>query len=343
MPTEKNLIEAWNLKYSDDNSKMTEVVNYMRKVPPTFRNDKFLERYIATTNNRRSVYKNNPELYKFYGNLKNALQSSVGLFEKRKTQGPMGMNEWVRMLNNLAESASRAKPIEIESQAFNSYKAGLYKPLRNYKTSGALPKNKRYASKVVSAAKLMNAYFNKPYGQGGKGLPASVNKLYRGVNNKFPVPANGMVNNKSYSSWTSNKSVANAFTKSNKGIIFVMNKNKFGNTPFQWFQHFGGKDPESEYILPPLKYSIGAPYVRNGRRYANVTSKVVRGNRTGASRQKSPNRGPSSSNSNSNSNSSPNRRAPKRKAQSPKRAAPSPKRAAPSPKRAAPVTRSVRR
>ena len=316
MPTEKNLIEAWNVKYSDDNKSMMEVVNYMRKVPPTFRNDKFLKRYIATTNNRRSVYKNDPELYKFYGNLKNALQSSVGLFEKRKTEGYVTMNEWVRMVNNLEEAASRAKPIERESQAFNSYKAGLYKPLRNYKTSGALPRNKRYASKVVTAAKLMNEYFNKPYGQGGKGLPASVNKLYRGVNNKFPVPANGMVNNKSYSSWTSNKSVANAFTKSNKGLIFVMNKNKFGNTPFQWFQHFGAKDPESEYILPPLKYTIGAPYMRNGRRYANVTSKVVRGNRTAASRQKSPNRAAAASRQ-----KSPNRAAAASRQKSPNRAA----------------------
>lgn len=295
MPTEKNLIEAWNVKYSDDNKSMTEVVNYMRKVPPTFRNDKFLKRHIATVNKRRLVYKNDPVLHNFYGNLKNVLQSGVGLYEKRRKEGPVSMEEFAKMVNNLEEAASRAKPIEVVGQAVNSYKAGLYKPLRNYKTSGALPKNKRYAAKVVTAAKLMNQFFNKPYGQGAQGLPASVNKLYRGVNNKFPVPANGVVNNKSYSSWTSNKNVANAFTKSNRGLIFVMNKNKLGNTPFEWFQEFGRMDPESEYILPPLKYTIGAPYMRNGRRYVNVTSKVVRGNRTAASRQKSPNRAASAS------------------------------------------------
>lgn len=295
MPTEKNLIEAWNLKHSDDNKSMTEVVNYMRKVPPAFRNDKFLKRHIATVNKRRLVYKNDPVVHKFYGNLKNALQSSVGLYEKRKAEGPISMAEWTQMVNNLEASASRAKPINSAVEAFNSYKAGLYKPLRNYKTNGALPKNKRYAAKITTAAKLLNEYFNNPYGQGAKGLPTNVNKLYRGVNNKFPVPANGVVNNKSYSSWTSNKSVANAFTKSNRGLIFVMNKNKFGNTPFEWFQNFGAKDPESEYILPPLKYTIGAPYMRNGRRYVNVTSKVVRGNRTAVSRQKSPNRAASAS------------------------------------------------
>jgi hypothetical protein len=295
MPTEKNLIDAWNLKYSDDNRGMTEVINYMRKVPPTFRSDNYLKRYISTVNKRRLVYKNDTVLHGFYGNLKNALQSSVGLYEKRKKEGPVSMEEFAKMVNNLEEAASRATPIEVVGQAFSSYKAGLYKPLRNYKTSGALPKNKRYATKVTTASKLMNQFFNKPFGQGAKGLPASVNKLYRGMNNKFPVPANGVVNNKSYSSWTSNKSVANAFTKSNRGLIFVMNKNKFGNTPFEWFQEYGRKDPESEYILPPLKFTIGTPYMRNGRRYANVTSKVMRGNRTGAPRRAATNNGAGSS------------------------------------------------
>lgn len=295
MPTNINLMNLWNEKYSNDDPGMTEVINYMRKVPPTFSRNNYLTRFISIVNGRKLYYKNDPVLSKFYGNVKNALQRRIGLYEKRKKEGPVSMEEFMKMVNNLEQAASRIKPINSEAHAFNSYKAGLYKPLRNYKTRGALPKNKRYAAKVINAAKFMNNYFNEPWGQGKIGLPANVNKLYRGVNNKFPIPANGIINNKSYSSWTSNKSVATRFSKSSNGLVFVMNRSNLGNIPFQWFQQFGSKDPESEYILPPIKFTIGAPYTRNGQRFVNVKSKVVRSNKRGSTRQSSPNRaGPSS-------------------------------------------------
>lgn len=344
MPYSRNLVNAWYNKFTINDPSMLNVIKYINKFPPKFSNKNLLQKHITVVQRKKHTYKNDPEMSKFLNNLERNLTNRIQVSEARKKEGPITANELAQFVNNMAEMSSREKEIKSNINAWNSWKMGLYKPLRNYMTTGGLPKNSTYAKKVTNAQKYIKKYFYKPYGQGARGLPASVNKLYRGVNNKFPVPANGVVNNKSYSSWTSNKSVANAFTKSNRGLILVMNKNKLGNIPYKWWQNFGRSDPESEFILPPIKFTIGAPYVRNGRRFANVTTKVVRTNNPPATKR-SPSVSSSNNNtsqnigflfnSNSNSNSSPKRRAPKRKA-------PSPKRAAPSPKRVVTVTRSGR-
>lgn len=268
MENEKNLLRAWAeeyRKYFD----LEPAVNYIKRIPANRGNTETLKRHIKGVEEVLGFYKTSNR----FAGVRNFASKLIKVLEKRlevaPAPAPKKVNNWAAAMKAIAEEEKKSRSNATNSIiAFNAYKGGYYRLVRNYMTNGKLPENTNTAKYIREVTNTMLKWYNSPNAK--RGLPESVNKLYRGLNSKYTVPVNRVVNNRSFTSWSSNKRVANLYRRGKGGIVYVLNKRLLGNIPYK---NFGTSDPEHEYLLPPIRFVINEPYVNKvGRLMANVKS-----------------------------------------------------------------------
>lgn len=149
---------------------------------------------------------------------------------------------------------------QARTWAFRDYKGKGYKGIREYMYGRSTNKYNR------SAAEIFKNTFEDPLTK--RGPPSGVQYLYRGLGDMPLTARKGYLENKSFSSWTSDKHKTALFASGGKygsGVVLKLNTQKMKNVPY--VNYGKGKPPaflnrdnkEKEYILPPKVFLIDKP------------------------------------------------------------------------------------
>jgi hypothetical protein len=165
---------------------------------------------------------------------------------------------------------------KIRLSAFDNYKGMAYTAIRRT-MEGRPSRIPRY---VNNAAIMKNTFKESPT---GRGAPPGVTKLWRGLKNMPPSVLQGHIENKSFSSWSAKKSIADAFGhldfKGSKGIVLELNTNKMKNTPYINYAnkpplHYKRNNKEAEILLPPKVFIVSQPNSNRVVKVLNIKNNI---------------------------------------------------------------------
>lgn len=130
---------------------------------------------------------------------------------------------------------------------------------------------------VGNARIMMNTFRESPT---GRGAPPGVTKLWRGLKDIPPSILKGYLQNKSFSSWSSNQNTARSFGPNYniEGILLELNTSKMKNIPYVNYSnkppiYYKQKNDEEEFVLPPRVFMVSQPNKNRVVKVLNIKNK----------------------------------------------------------------------